>query len=82
MFYHGEVLALAEQASRLPQEVLACHPLIELDLAWWLIVEWRFSEAEQLLHVVRGRIDDASEGTLTATDSRKLKSAGPSPDDA
>ena len=35
--------------------------------------QWRFSEAEQLLHVVRGRIDDASEGTLTAKDSRKLK---------
>jgi hypothetical protein len=49
MFYCGEVRALADYADRLPEEVLRRYPLIELDLAWWRIVEWRFLEAERLL---------------------------------
>jgi ATP/maltotriose-dependent transcriptional regulator MalT len=57
MFYRGEVRALAEHAGRLPPDVLRCYPLIELDLAWWLIVEWRFVEAERLLSAVRKWID-------------------------
>jgi LuxR family transcriptional regulator, maltose regulon positive regulatory protein len=77
MFYCGEVRALVDYADRLPEDVLRSYPLIELDLAWWLIVEWRFSEAERLLLAVRGRVqqieNNQSEATLAAPDLRKLK---------
>jgi LuxR family transcriptional regulator, maltose regulon positive regulatory protein len=74
MFYCGEVRALGQYAGRLPEEVLCRYPLIKLDLAWWLIVEWRFSEAERLLSEVRGRIEkDALEAGLPALELRKLK---------
>jgi LuxR family transcriptional regulator, maltose regulon positive regulatory protein len=77
MFYCGEVRALVDYADRLPEDVLRSYPLIKLDLAWWLIVEWRFSEAERLLLAVRGRVqqieNNQSEATLAAPDLRKLK---------
>ena len=77
MFYCGEVRALVDYAARLPENVLRSYPLIELDLAWWLIVEWRFLEAERLLFAVRGQIEkierNQSEATLATQDLRKLK---------
>ncbi len=77
MFYCGDVRTLVDYAARLPEHVLHIHPLIELDLAWWLIVEWRFLEAERLLSAVRAQIEkierNQSEAALTAQDLRKMK---------
>ena len=55
--------------------MLRSYPLIELDLAWWRIVEWRFLEAERLLFAVRGQIEEfeKNEFEATAADLRKLK---------
>ena len=54
-------------ADRLPADVLRSYPLIELDLAWWLIVEWRFLEAERLLFAVRGQIETFEKNEFEAT---------------
>ena len=75
MFYCGEARVLVDYADRLPADVLRSYPLIELDLAWWRIVEWRFLEAERLLFAVRGQIEEfeKNEFEATAADLRKMK---------
>jgi LuxR family maltose regulon positive regulatory protein len=77
MFYRGEVRLLVDYANRLPEGVLRNYPMILLDLAWWLIVEWRFLEAERLIFAVRGKIEelekDESGVAFAAPDLRRLK---------
>lgn len=57
MLRRGEIAALFDWAGQLPAEVIAKHPIINLTVAWWLIVEWRFSEAEQLLKRMEAQLD-------------------------
>jgi ATP/maltotriose-dependent transcriptional regulator MalT len=56
MFRRGEITAVFEWAGQLPAEIIAKHPIIHLTVIWWLTVEWRFFEAEQLLDRVEGQL--------------------------
>jgi LuxR family maltose regulon positive regulatory protein len=53
MFYAGQLRALLDCASSIPEHVLVDYPRVRLAKAWSLILEWKFDEARAILTSVR-----------------------------
>ena len=52
LFYQGKLDALNRLASQVPPEALNAFPRVQLELAWSIILEWRFDEATQIIRRV------------------------------
>jgi len=52
LFYGGKLGALTRMAGLLPPEFLNAVPRVQLELAWSIILEWRFEDASEILRRV------------------------------
>jgi LuxR family maltose regulon positive regulatory protein len=69
IFYQGKLGTLTRLAGQIPQETLNEVPRLQLELAWSIILEWRFDEAGEILRRVdavleRWRASDVDPGII------------------
>ncbi|MCW5721081.1 MAG: AAA family ATPase [Devosia sp.] len=49
LFYEGKLGTLSRLASQVPSDVLNGLPRVQLELAWSIILEWRFDDATEII---------------------------------
>ncbi len=52
LFYEGKLGTLTRLAAQLPADVLNGFPRVQLELAWSIILEWRFEDATEIIRRV------------------------------
>lgn len=56
LFYKGQQAKLLRWSKQIPQAVLADYPRVQLEIAWSIIVEWRFRDAEKIINDVEYKV--------------------------
>lgn len=76
LFARGQTAALTGFTTRLSRDVLARLPRLQLDLAWYFELCWRFPEAQEALSLVRTELERryAEESEHDASEHRYLQS--------
>lgn len=57
LFYEGKLGTLARLASQVPADVLNGYPRVQLELAWSIILEWRFDDAIEIIRRVERMLE-------------------------
>lgn len=72
LFARGQTSALTGFTSRLPRHMLERLPRLQLDLAWYLELCWRFNEAEDALSLARAELARRSEADAHRRDHAEI----------
>lgn len=56
LFYKGQHAKLLRWSKQIPQAVLADYPRVQLEIAWSVILEWRFRDAEEIINDVECKV--------------------------
>jgi LuxR family maltose regulon positive regulatory protein len=73
LFYQGKLGTLTRLADQIPRETLNNFPRVQLELAWSIILEWRFDEAEEIIR----RVDAILEKwRLSGVDAKVVEEVG------
>lgn len=57
LFYEGKLGTLTKLAAQIPPDVLTGFPRVQLELAWSLILEWRFDDATEIIRRVERTLE-------------------------
>tara|TARA_R110002072_G_scaffold294270_3_gene464275 strand:- start:1034 stop:3793 length:2760 start_codon:yes stop_codon:yes gene_type:complete len=57
LFYEGKLGTLSRLAAQIPAEVLNAFPRVQLELAWSIILEWRFDDAREIIRRVERTLE-------------------------
>ena len=64
LFYGGKLATLIKWSNAIPEDVRANFPRLQLEIAWSIILEWRFDDASKIIRAIEDRIARwKSEGT-------------------
>ena len=58
MVYCGRYSGLMRWSKKIPHHILEDFPRLQLEIAWMLILEWRFADAERILNSVERKIGE------------------------
>jgi len=56
LFYGGKLATLNRWSSAIPDEVRANFPRLQLEIAWSIILEWRFDDASRIIRNIEDKI--------------------------
>jgi LuxR family maltose regulon positive regulatory protein len=56
LFYGGKLSTLIQRSNALPAEILVNFPRLQLEIAWSIILEWRFDEARTIIRDIEVRL--------------------------
>ena len=73
MWRKGQQQVIQSLAERLPPHVQALYPRIMLALAWRLVAQWRFDQAQQLVAVTRARLLETERSGADPLELRNLR---------
>jgi len=63
LFYGGKLSTLIKWSNAIPPEVRSNFPRVQLEIAWSIILEWRFDDALKIIKDVEGKLTNwKSEG--------------------
>lgn len=60
LFYKGQLSKLLRWSRQIPSEVLADYPRIQLEIAWSIMLEWRFRDAEKIITDVERKVGSSA----------------------
>jgi LuxR family maltose regulon positive regulatory protein len=73
MWRKGQQQVIQSLAERLPPHVQALYPRIMLALAWRLVAQWRFDQAQHLVAVTRARLVETERSGADPLELRNLR---------
>jgi LuxR family maltose regulon positive regulatory protein len=72
LFATGQISTMQKHAARLPQELLASLPRLQLELTWEHELAWRFTAAETAMSSVRAILDREAAGDGSVIPAKDL----------